>query len=80
METVYVVNGPAAVTLEDVRLRAAWGGWVGLGAGVGGGILLGRSTAHPVAWSIAGALVLGLLGQAVGAVAAVQLGPLPPAE
>jgi hypothetical protein len=69
-----------AVTLEDVRRRAAWGGWVGLVAGVGGGVLLGRRTSHPIAWSIAAGLGLGLLGQAVGAVAAVQLGAMPPAS
>jgi hypothetical protein len=69
-----------AVTLEDVRRRAAWGGWIGLVAGVGGGVLLGRRSSHPVAWSIAAGLGLGLLGQAVGAVAAVQLGAMPPAS
>jgi hypothetical protein len=64
-------------TLEDVRLRGAWGGWIGLAAGVAGGVLLTRKTKHPIGYGIPAALVGAFVGSAVGTVAAVQLGGLP---
>lgn len=72
------VEADAPVTPEHVRQRTAIGSWSGFAAGVGAGVLVGRRTHHPVAWSVAAGLGLGLLGSWIGGSLAYSLGELPP--